>query len=479
MADTLKSKALTGVAWSAIDRFSSQGIQFVFSILIARVLLPKDYGIVAMLDIFLAISRTFIDSGFCTALIRKTDRTEADFSTVFYFNVFISLFIYIVLWFLSPLIAEFYDIPLLARVTKIIALTLIFGALSAVQGVHLSINIDFKSRAVISISTTIITGIVGLWMAYSGYGVWSLVAQSLISSIIRCILMWIVVRWIPKLMFSWNSFRALFGFGSKLLVSSLIDTVYNNMYTLVIGKAFTANSLGVYSKASSLANYPSSNITNVLHSVMFPVLSSIQNDSQRLKSVYIKFLRLSAFIVFPLMIGLASLADPIIRFLLTDRWVGAIPLLRLLSFALMWYPIHSINLNILQVTGRSDYFLKLEIIKKILGVCVLCVTIPYGVKAMCVGRIISSVICLPINTYYTKKILGYGFITQMKDLLPLLIHALIMGLLVYLIIGFIESLILELIIGVIGGVLYYFTIAYLVRFPEMGELLSLLKLKRK
>lgn len=479
MADTLKSKALTGVAWSAIDRFSSQGIQFVFSILIARVLLPKDYGIVAMLDIFLAISRTFIDSGFCTALIRKTDRTEADFSTVFYFNVFISLFIYIVLWFLSPLIAEFYDIPLLARVTKIIALTLIFGALSAVQGVHLSINIDFKSRAVISISTTIITGIVGLWMAYSGYGVWSLVAQSLISSIIRCILMWIVVRWIPKLMFSWNSFRALFGFGSKLLVSSLIDTVYNNMYTLVIGKAFTANSLGVYSKASSLANYPSSNITNVLHSVMFPVLSSIQNDSQRLKSVYIKFLRLSAFIVFPLMIGLASLADPIIRFLLTDRWVGAIPLLRLLSFALMWYPIHSINLNVLQVTGRSDYFLKLEIIKKILGVCVLCVTIPYGVKAMCVGRIISSVICLPINTYYTKKILGYGFINQMKDLLPLLIHALIMGLLVYLIIGFIESLILELIIGVIGGVLYYFTIAYLVRFPEMGELLSLLKLKRK
>ena len=479
MSDQLRAKALKGVAWSAIDRFSSQGVQFVFSILIARMLLPKDYGIVAMLDIFLAISRTFIDSGFCTALIRKTDRTESDFSTVFYFNVFISIVLYLILWFISPIIAEFYDIPLLERITKIIALTLIFGALSAVQGVHLSIKIDVKSRALISICTTITTGIVGLWLAYSGYGVWALVAQSVISSTMRCLLMWIVVRWMPRLIFSWSSFKNLFGFGSKLLISSLVDTIYNNVYTLVIGKVFTANSLGVYSKASSLANYPSSNITNVLHSVMFPVLSSIQNDLSRLRSAYIKFLRLSAFVVFPLMIGLASLADPVIRFLLTDKWIGAVPFLRMISFALMWYPIHSINLNILQVTGRSDYFLRVEIFKKILGVIILCITIPYGLYAMCLGRIITSIFCLPINTYYTKKIIGYGLVDQIKDLWPLFVHSIIMGLVSYGASSIIDSLYLKVIVGVSIGALYYFIIAYVAKFPEMNELLAILKLKRR
>ena len=474
---SLKDKTVKGVIWSAVDRFSAQGIQFVFSILIARLLVPEDYGVVAMLGIFMAVSQTFIDSGFGTALIRKIDRTEEDFSTVFYFNIFVATLFYFALFFAAPAIANFYNTPLLESITKVVALNLIIGSLSGIHNAKLSIAIDFKSRAKISIVSTLLTGAVGLWMAYAGYGVWALVVQNLFSSAIRTVLLWVIVKWYPKLVFSWKSFKELFSFGSKLLASALLDTLYNNIYTLVIGKVFSSSTLGVYSKANALAQFPSSNITSVLQGVTFPVLSTIQNEDDRLADAYKRFLKIAAFVVFPLMIGLSAVADPFIRLVLTDKWEGAIYLLQIMCFWMMWYPIHAINLNILQVKGRSDYFLKLEIIKKIQGVIVLCITVPMGIVAMCYGSLISSIICLVWNTHYTKKLIGYGFFAQMKDLLPIIVHALVMGLIVAIVVYVMPTLWLKLLVGVLVGVIYYIAGAYVMKFPEIDEIFIILKIK--
>lgn len=479
MSDSLKSKTVKGVMWSSIDRFTTKGISFVFSMLIARMLLPSDYGVIAMLGIFMAVSQCFIDSGFGTALVRKNDRTEEDFCTVFYFNIAVACICYALLFFASPYIASFYNLPLLESVTKVWGLNLIISSLSGIQSAQLTIAIDFKSRAKISVITTLFTGVVGLWLAYRGYGVWALVFQALSSNILSVILLWFTVRWIPKLIFSWKSFKELFSFGSKLLASALLATTYENIYPIVIGKYFSASSLGVYARADSLAQFPSSNITGVLQSVTFPVLSKIQNDDARLGDAYRRFLRMSAFVVFPLMVGLASVADPFIRIVLTDKWAGTILFLQIICFALMWYPIHAINLNLLQVKGRSDYFLKLEVIKKILGIATLCVTIPLGLTAMCYGRVFTSVVCLGINTYYTKRIIGYGFSAQMRDLAHILIHSLVMGVIVYAAVYLLPNLWSQIIVGTLLGAIYYIVGAYLMKFAELSELLQIIKRKKQ
>ena len=477
MGQSLKDKTVKGVVWSSIDRFTSQGISFVFSLLIARMLMPSDYGVIAMLGIFMAVSGCFIDSGFSTALVRKIDRTETDFSTVFYFNNVVAILFYGLLWLASPIIADFYDLPLLEDVTKVVGLNLVIGALGGIQNAKLSIAIDFKTRAKISVITTLFTGIVGLYLAYCGYGVWALVFQALSSNILRTILLWSYVKWKPQWLFSWKSFREMFSFGSKMLASGLLDTTYNNLYTIVIGKCFNSAALGVYSRADGLAQFPSSNITGVLQNVTFPVLSSIQNDEERLSIGYKKLLRLSAFIIFPLMVGLAAVADPFIRLVLTDKWEGTIYYLQILCFALMWYPIHAINLNLLMAKGRSDYFLKLEVIKKIQGVIILCITVPLGLVAMCYGRIVSSLISLVWNTYYTKKIIGYGYTQQMKDLMHILLHTLVMGAITYWVVCMLPNLWLKLIVGILAGMAYYIAGAYLMKFEEMKELLLILKRK--
>lgn len=475
---TLKEKTVKGVLWSCVDRFSTQGIQFVFSVLIARILLPSDYGTVAMLSIFFAVSQTFIDSGFGAALIRKIDRTETDFCTVFYFNIAVGVFFYLVLWFASPYIADFYDLPLLKDITRVVALTVVFSSFSIVQSAKLSIKVDFKTRAKTSIWANFLSGAIGLFFAYRGYGVWALVIQSVSFSFIGTFLMCYWVRWIPKLIFSWRSFRELFSFGSKLLISSLLNTCYNNIYPLVIGKFFSPSALGLYSRANTLAQYPSSVITSTLQGVTFPILSSIQNENEMLADVYKRFIRLSAFVIFPMMIGLSAVASPFIRLLLTDKWEGAIYLLQIICFAMMWYPIHSINLNLLQVKGRSDFFLKLEIIKKVQGIAILCITIPLGVVAMCYGSVIGSLLSLIYNTYYTKRLIDYGYWSQMKDLLHILAHSMVMGILVWLVVQAFDSLWLQLFVGILTGMVYYVVGAKLMKFDEYAELMSLVKKKK-
>ena len=474
---TLKQKTTKGLFWSSVERFSNQGVQFVFSIILARLLSPSDYGIIAMVTIFFAVAQSFVDSGFSNALIRKTDRVEEDLSTCFYFNIGVGIIAYIVLFLIAPLVANFYNQPILSPIIRITGLEVMLNSLCVVQQALFTIKIDFKSQAKITLSATVISGIVGILLAYQGYGIWALVWQGVASSIVRMGLLWLMSKWRPRTGFSKSSFNYLFGYGSKLLASGLLDTIYNNIYPIVIGKFYNPAQLGNYSRALGWAQLPSANITSILQRVTFPVLSAIQDDTLRLQNSYRRLLKLSAFIVFPLMMGLAAIASPLIRVILTAKWDGCVLYLQILCFALMLYPIHAINLNLLQVKGRSDLFLRLEIIKKIIGVIILIITIPLGITAMCLGMVFSSIICLIVNTYYTSRFIDVGLLTQLKDLRIILINSLVMGGGIYILTSFIDIEGLKLVMGIVIGFLLYFIGSFYFSKAELQEVISLIKKK--
>lgn len=477
MSDSLKSKTAKGLIWSCIERFSTQGIQFLIMIIMARLLAPKDYGLIGMVTIFLAVSQSLIDSGFSQALIRKQNRTDVDNSTVFYFNIVVSSTLYIILYTCAPLVAEFYNQTELTSVMRVICLGVIINSFAVVQRALFTIKIDFKTQAKASLTAAIFSGCLGIFLAYKNFGVWALVTQQLINLTTNMTLLWFFSRWRPKAVFSWQSFRELFSFGSKLLASGLIDTIYKNIYPLVIGKLFNASSLGHYTRAHQFSEFPSSNVTGIIQRVTYPVLCGIQDDMQRLEEIYRKILKLSAFVVFPLMIGLAAVAKPFVNIILGSQWEFCGQLLQILCFAMMWYPIHAINLNLLQVKGRSDLFLRLEIIKKILGISVLCITAPLGLVYMCYGQIFNSLVALVINTYYTGKLIKVGFLKQIRDLLPTIALSLTMFTAIWTMNRFLESNNLQLIIGVIAGVIIYFLGSYFFRFTELNFLFSLIKRK--
>lgn len=481
MSDNLKSKTKKGLVWSMIERFATQGVQFLFGIILARLLSPEDYGIIAMPLVFLSIAQCFIDSGFSTALIRKPDLTEDDLSTAFFFNIGVGVVCYLALFFTSPLIADFYNTPILADLLKVTALATLFNPLCAVQQAILTRKIDFKTQAVVSLSGAIVSGIVGLLMAYNGYGVWSLVFQQVGGYLIRTVLLWLLGKWMPKKRWSWESFRYLWGFGSKMLGSALLDTTYNNIYPIVIGKFFSANDLGNYTRAQQFSSLPSSNVTGVLQRVTFPVLSSIQNEDERLAKNYRKILKLSAFIIFPMMLMLSAIADPLIRVVLTDKWEGCIILLQIICFSMMWYPVHAINLNLLTVKGRSDLFFRLEIIKKIVGVGIMCVTIPHGIIWMVSGSIVSSMLSLIINTYYTGKLIKVGYLRQMGDLLPIFMVSFVMWLMIHAAFFLISNLYVQLVGGIILGLVIYVIGARLVLKAEWNDAIDMIpnRFKRK
>jgi teichuronic acid exporter len=476
--ESLKDKTVKGVVWSAVERFSVQGVQFVIGIILARLLMPSDYGIIAMLSIFLAVSQTFVDSGFSNALVRKIDRTESDYSTAFYFNIAIGIFFYLLLFLGAPYIALFYHAPILIPITRVVGLTIVFNSLCIVQEAILTIKIDFKTQAKVSLSSTILTGVIGVILAYKGFGVWALAIQSVSASFIRMFLFWILAKWRPVVPFSKQSFRQLFGYGSKLLASGLLDTTYNNIYPIVIGKFFTSSSLGFFTRAQQLAGFPSANITGILQRVTFPVLSTIQNEDERLRQNYRKILRLSAYVIFPVMVGLAAVASPLIHVLLTSKWEGCILYLQIICFAMMWYPVHAINLNLLQVKGRSDLFLRLEIIKKCVGVSILCLTIPLGITAMCIGMCCSSLIALVINTYYTGKLIQVGFFRQMRDLLPIAFNCLIMGVGAYMVTCLPIPNICKLMGGILVGLVYYMCASRVLKSEEFYYLANLISRRK-
>lgn len=477
MADSLKQKAAKGILWSTVERFSVQGVQFVIMIVMARLLTPYDYGIIGMLAIFIAVAQSLIDSGFSQALIRKQDRTDVDNNTVFYFNIVVSALLYLILYVSAPFVADFYDTPQLCSVMRVVCLGIVFNSFAVVQRALLTIRIDFKTQAKAALTAAAISGIVGIVMAWHGLGVWSLVVQQLLNLGVNTGLLWLLSKWRPRLVYSWLSFHELFAFGSKLLASGLLDTVYRNIYPIVIGKLFSASSLGHYTRAHQFSEFPSSNVTGIIQRVTYPVLCEIQNDDVRLANIYRKFLKLSAFVIFPLMAGLAAVAEPFVNIMLGSQWGFCGQLLQVICFSMMWYPVHSINLNLLQVKGRSDLFLRLEVIKKILGVAVLCATAPFGLMVMCYGQIFSSLVSLVINTYYTGKLINVGFVRQMRDLLPTTILCLIMFTLILLVNHFIGNDVVELCTGIVVGVVFYSLSSRVFKFSELGELLSLIKRK--
>lgn len=444
-------------------------------IIMARILTPDDYGLVAMLTIFIAISQSLVDSGFSNALIRKLDKNETDNSTVFYFNVASGFLIYFLLYYSAPYIAKFYNEPLLIPITRVISWSIVINSLVVVQRALLTSRIDFKTQAKASFPAAIISGIVGIYLAYNDFGVWSIVWYQLTNLIVNAILLWWFSKWHPSFVFSWCSFKELFGFGSKLAISGVIETVYQNVYLIIIGKVYSASDLGYYTRSSQFAQFPSSNLTGILQRVTYPVLCSLQNDNVKLKNVYRRFLRLSAFIIFPLMIGLAAVAKPLILLLLNEQWIFSIILLQIICFSMMWYPIHSLNLNLLQALGRSELFLRLEIIKKSIGITILCITVPLGIIAMCIGSVLCSIIFLVVNTYYTGKLINVGFIQQIRDIFPSFLYSLSMGIIVYTIIDMFSNLLLQLVFGIIIGILYYLLITKFTHSKDLQEVIEFLK----
>lgn len=478
MAESLKNKTVKGTLWSALERFSVQGIQFVVMIIMARLLTPDDYGLVGMLAIFIAVSQSLIDSGFSQALIRKQDRSEIDNSTVFYFNIVVGIGLYTILFFTAPLIARFYNEPLLIPLTRAIGLSVIFNSLVVVQRALLTVKLDFKTQANASLVGAVLSGALGIWMAYAGFGVWAIVGQQLSNLFIITLLLWILSHWRPIRTYSWKAFRELFGFGSKLMLSGLIDTIYRNMYLIVIGKVFKASDLGYYTRAHQFTDFASSNISGIFQRVTYPVLCSIQDDDVRLADVYRRLLKTSAFVIFPLMMGMMGIARPMVISFLTEKWLFSAALIEVLCFSQMWYPVHAINLNLLQVKGRSDLFLRLEIIKKITAVCILFITLSLGLLAMCWGMLVNSIFALIINTYYTGKLIHLGFFSQMKDLLPILLLSFIMGVSVYLTMNLIHLnpwILMGL--GILEGLCIYLGIAKIFKFKELSELIAIVRKK--
>lgn len=475
MVDSLKQRAVKGVAWSAVERFSVQGVQFVLSIIIARLVAPSEYGLIAMLGIFLSVAQAFIDSGFSSALIQKKDRTDVDFSTVFYFNIIVSLIVYLILYFSAPYIALFYKEPLLDVVTKWTGLNIIISALCIIQRVKLTVWLNFKTQAKASLIAVVISGVCGIVLAYYGYGIWALVFQSLLNNMLNTLLLFFFTRWMPKLVFSWRSFRQLFAFGSKLLVTGLYGPVYDNLNVLLIGKFYSSVDLGFYSRATTFAQFPSSNITGIISRVSFPLLAEFQDDDNRLALAYRKLIKISSFIVFPLMLFLGAIAAPLIEILLTSKWIPSAFYLRLLCFSLMWYPICAFNINLLLVKGLSHTHLKLDILKKIVGLIILLFTSIISIEAICIGLIFSSLFSWYVTAYYAGKIIGLSFYRQLKDILPSLLISVFISCMIFYINSLNLSSYTTLVLDSVISIVSYISLSRIFNCEDFHIVLKLIR----
>lgn len=474
--ESIAAQSIKGIFWSAVERFSLQGIQFAIGIVLARLLSPCDFGMIGMLVIFLNISQIFVDCGFSNALIRKKDASECDYGTAFTINFLISCLCFIALFFLAPYVAQFYGMPELKLVMQVVSVSILINALFTVHKARLTKNVDFKMQSKVSFFAAALSGTIGIFLALNGCGVWSLVWQNITNAFINLVLLSILLRWFPRPCFCKASFKNLFSFGSKILLSSLIHSVYSNMYNIVIGKVFTASNLGFYTKADHLAAFPSSNVASVLSRVTYPILSKLQDDAEQLLDVYKKYLQISCLIVFPLMVGLCALANPVVSVLLGDKWNGAVLLMQILCIGLMFDPICNINLNILYVKGRSDLVLRLEIIKKAIAVAILLATISYGLVGMCVGRAFYGVISTFLNMIYTKNFIDLNIIKQVGLVLPYCILSLFMGLCIWVATSFIDCSFWQLIVGIVVGTSFYLGIAWL--FKLKAFMCCLMYLKR-
>lgn len=465
------------MAWTGFERIASIGIQFVIGIIIARLLSPEDYGIMGMLTIFIAIAQTFLDSGFANALIQKKDRTNIDFSTVFYFNTIISFILYAIMFIAAPFIAAFYNMPILTDITRIVTISLIINGLSIVQTAKLSIDLNFRLQAIASILSVILSGISGIFIAILGYGVWALVSQTIIAASVRTIILWIFSSWKPMFAFSIKSFKALFAFGSKILCSGIINTIYQDLYTLVIGRYFSAADVGFYNRANQFSFLPANTMTQTILKVNFPILSQYQDDNNQLLQAYKKLLRVPIFILYPIMFGIIAIASPLVEILLGNKWLPCVPILQILCLGYMWSPLTHINLNLLYVKGRGDLVLKLEFIKKPIAFIILFASIPFGLIGMCIGRAFYFFLAFALNCFYTNKILNYSFKNQIKELQTILLNSLIMFGIIYLLIQSISTALLKIIMGIVIGCVSYIILALIMKDESLKDLDNILRQK--
>lgn len=477
MPQSVRSQLLHGVAWNFIEKVLMRGASFVIGIILARLLSPSDFGLIGMLAIFVAISNVFIEGGLAKALIQRKDCQDIDFSTAFVANVGMSLVIYAVLFLSAPLIADFYDEPILIDITRILSLNFVFGSFNIVQRAKLMANVDFKSLAQINVISTIVSGIVGIAMAYYGCGVWSLVGQTLCSTIVLLLLFPFYSKWRPSICFSKDSFRQLFGFGSKLMATGVYSVILNNISTICIGRFYKSNQLGFYTRASQFSEIISSTMFDVLGNVTFPVLSHLQDDREKLVLVYRKSLFITAMLIFPMMILCALLSRPMVIILLTEKWLPCVVLMQWLFLARMFTPLSAINMNILNAIGRSDLFMKLDFSKAPLILIVLAITIPISVEAITIGSFCTSFICFFINAYLPGRLFGYGAIKMIRDwrYIFLSLGAMVLAVLTYL--HFVTDIWLQLFGGGIIGVVVYGTCCLMFKVVD-DDMLRMLKLKK-
>ena len=441
----------------------------------ARLLSPKDYGTIGLLSVFLVITHLLITSGFGLGLIQKQDRTQVDLSTVFFFNIIVSFGCYILLFIIAPYVGDFYNIPELTLILRVLGISQVIEAFNAVQISILNYTMNFKTQAKISIFEAVSGGITGLVLAFCGFGVWALVWQSLTSKIIGCIMYWTHSQWRPTMVFSMKSFKHFFNYGYKLVISGLIEAMYDNIYPMIVGKFFAPDVLGHSSRASHWASFPSTNLVIMLHNVSFSSLSKIQDDNKRLCDIYRRMLKTTSFIVFPTMFGLSAIAVPLVYVVIGPKWDLCAQILQIISFTFMIAPIHSLNRNLLLVKGRSDLSLKLSIIEKILGATLLLSAIPFGVFALFYAGLIASIIMLFLNTYYTGKLINLGLWKQIKDMLPPFVICIVMFVFIQLALLSFSNIYIKLLLGIIVGATVYVGLSYISKIKELQEVYYIYK----
>ena len=425
-----KEKVFSNLIWRFLERSGAQLVALIVSVVLARILSPEDYGTIALITVFINILNVFVDSGLGSALIQKKDADNTDFSTVFYTNVIFCIALYILMFVISPFLAEFYSRPELVPIIRVLSITILVSGVKNIQQAYVSRTLQFRKFFFSTLAGTIIAAVAGIWMAYHGFGVWALVAQQVTNLFIDTIILWITVKWRPEFVFSFKRLKSLFSYGWKLLVSALLDTFYTNLYNLVIGKKYSANDLAFYTKGELFPKAAVGNINNAIDSVLLPTMSSEQDNKERVKQMTRRAIKTSTFCIAPLMMGLAGCSQNVISVLLTDKWLPAAPYLVIFCITYMFYPIHTSNLNAIKAMGRSDLFLKLEVAKKIVGLSVLFCTMWFGVKVMAYSLLFVSVTSQIINTWPNKKLLGYGYLDQLKDIFPGIIMAVVMGIIV-------------------------------------------------
>lgn len=470
-----KEKVLSNFVWRFAERCGAQLVTFIVSIVLARILAPEDYGQIALITVFTTIMQVFVDSGLGTALIQKKDADDLDFSSVFYFNFVVCLILYAVMFGAAPFIAGFYNDSSLTPIIRVISLTIVISGVKGIQQSYVSRNMLFKRFFYATLGGTTFSAFLGIALAYAGFGVWAIVAQQLSNTAIDTLILWLTVKWRPKRMFSWERLKGLLSFGWKMLASSLLDTVYNNIRSLIIGKMYSSSDLAYYDQGKKFPNVIVTNINTSIDSVLLPTMASTQDDAGRVKSMTRRAIKTSTYIMAPLMMGLAFCAEPIVELVLTDKWLPCVPFLRIFCITYMFYPIHTANLNAIKAMGRSDLFLKLEIAKKVVGMALLLSTMWFGVMAMVYSLLIGTVTGMIINSWPNRKLLNYSYLEQMRDILPGIALAVFMGFCVNLVSLFHLPNVATLLIQIPLGALIYIAASAVLHLESYEYLMGMIR----